>query len=316
MTIKFSFRSSSAGKCPKALWAERNKIKGEPKPAWLQDSADEGTIQEAIVKTKLRKIGWEISEDEFCKKCKAQFGDDRKGIHVEITYGNITVFGHMDGTATKDNIKRILEVKTMSQFEFDRWIKNKFDAFPAYASQLTTYMEAYGLNRALYAVKNRNNGHLDITLIDSAPLKFEDVLRNLALSTLEKIPEREPDFNTFECRRCSFKKVLCTKTKEQMVVQNASELDTACQMFRDGTVEIEKGNAKINQAKAILLEHTIAVKMKKYIYNDLAISLTERNYKGYNAKKLEELFTAKQLKPALIDKPIDPYITINDLSKE
>jgi hypothetical protein len=314
MSNNYVYTISGIGKCAKALWAYRNNVKGEPVPEWVKSSAEEGTMQEAVVKNKLRKMGWTIEEAEVCKKCN----NERKGMHVELDCGDIHMIGHMDGRAQRvdDTSKRVLEVKTMSQFEFDRWMKGKFEAFPVYAAQLTTYMQADKTDKALYAVKNRNNGYLDILVLNEPPMKFTDVIKNVELSTHKEIPDIEADFTTLECRRCAFKKALCIKTKDQMVVQNEAELDEACKLYREGSVELESGEAKIKQAKAILLEHTIAVKMKKYIYNNLAISLVERGYKGYNAKKLEELFTEKQLKPALVEKPINAYITIVDLNKD
>ncbi len=310
----YMYTISGIGKCAKALWAERNNVVGEPAPEWVKSSAEEGAMQEAVVKNKLRKMGWIIEEGAECEICN----NERKGIHVELDYKGISMVGHMDGRANRidDVDKRVLEVKTMSQFEFDRWIKGKFNEFPVYAAQLTTYMQADKTNKALYAVKNRNNGYLDILILNEPPMKFTDVIKNVELSTHKEMPGIEADFTTFECRRCTFKKALCIKTKDQMVVQNEAELDEACKLYREGSSEIESGEVKVKQAKKILLEHTIAVKMKKYIYNDLAISLIERGYKGYNAKKLEELFTEKQLKPALVEKPISAYITITDLSKE
>ena len=312
MANNFVFRMSSAGKCPKALWAQRTGVEGEPVPAWLADAAEEGTVQEAIVKDKLRKEGWLIEEGGKCTKCT---GHGTKGIHVDMTYGNMFIVGHMDGTATKDNEKRILEVKTMSQFEFDRWMKGGFDAFPAYAAQLSCYMEAYGLTKALYAVKNRNNGYLHKTLIDKQPVDFKSVMQQIGRSTAKEMPDVEPDFETFACRRCAYKK-LCIRTKEDMVVQNEAALNDACEIWREGNAEMESGEAKVKQAKAVFLEQAIATHLKKYTYNNLAVSMVERNYTGYDKKLLEELFTVKQLKPALVVKPIAPYVTVTDLNKE
>jgi hypothetical protein len=64
------------------------------------------------------------------------------------------------------------------------------------------------------------------------------------------------------------------------------------------------------------MEHALATNIDKFIYNELQIALVKRNYTGYNRKRLEEIFTAQQLKPAFVDKPIDPYLAIVDLRED
>ena len=101
-----------------------------------------------------------------------------------------------------------------------------------------------------------------------------------------------------------------------MVIQNEVELDEACGLWRDGSKEIESGEAKVKQANSVFLEHLTAMQLDKCIYNELSITKVVRNNNLYTKKILEELFTKKQLLPALNNKPIAPYVTITDLKKE
>ena len=315
MVATFIYRMSGAGHCARNLWAERTGVEGIAKPSWLNEAAEEGKEQEHIVKRRLIREGWQIEEGGICEKCKKEFKEVREGIHVEVIAGNIRLIGHMDGYAAKDGVKRILEVKSMSQYEFDRWMKGKFEEFPVYADQLTCYNKADGNNKSLYAVKNRNNGYLDITLLDNPPSDFKTIIQNIGRSTSKEMPNSNPDFNLLTCKRCAYKK-LCVKPIEEMSVQTKAVLTKACNLWREGNTEAENGNTKINIAKETLMEHALATNLDKFIVNELAISLIKRNYTGYNRKKLEEMFTEKQLKPAFVDKPITPYLAISDLRKE
>ena len=311
----FIYRISGAGKCSRSLWAKRTGVEGEPRPAWLQESANEGKEQEKIVKRRLIREGWEIEEAGVCEKCLKEFKEEREGIHVEITVGNIRLIGHMDGRATKDGVKRILEVKSMSQYEFDRWMKGRFDEFPVYADQITCYTEADKNNKILYAVKNRNNGYLDIMTLNEPPSNFKSIIQNVGRSTSREMPISEPDFNSFACKRCEFKK-LCIKPIEAMTVQTKAMLTKACNMWREGDALVKSGEEKVDKAKEILFEHALATNIDKYIYNNLAMSIIRRNYTGYDKKKLEAMFTKKQLAKAYVDKPVNPYIIVSDLNKE
>jgi hypothetical protein len=168
MSDRFMISMSQSGKCARALWAMRTKVVGEDKPSWLDDAAEEGNLHEPIIKNKLRKLGWEIIEGGECKKCQ----NGRKGIHVDFTYKDVFFVGHMDGIARRDGKTYVLEVKSMSQFEFDRWMRGKWEEFPDYAAQLTCYMKAENNYNALYAVKNRNTGYLFTMIQEGAPAKY------------------------------------------------------------------------------------------------------------------------------------------------
>src|SRR3972149_4120415 len=140
------YRMSSAGKCARALSAERLNFPAEQVPEWLEIAAREGNKHEEWIKEELTTEGFNIYDEQ---------------IEVILEYPAFTLIGHIDGkTRDAGNYRlnnRLLEIKTMSQYEFDRWMKGRFIEFPAYAAQITCYMKATELTGVLYLVKNRSS---------------------------------------------------------------------------------------------------------------------------------------------------------------
>ena len=140
------YRMSEAGKCPRALSAMRLGYEAEPKPEWLERTANEGNWHE-------QRIIEELRADDIAVV--------RQQEEVKLDYPLFTLIGHIEGTIyDHKDTEDLFEVKSMSQFEFDRWMRDYFRAFPHYADQLALYMEGSNLHQCLYIVKNRNNGYL------------------------------------------------------------------------------------------------------------------------------------------------------------
>ena len=302
------FRMSSAGNCPRALSALLLGYKPETPPAWLEQAAVEGQWHEARIVDELKTEGYTVYHQQ---------------LEVKLEYPDFILLGHIDGKvfkydagSGKDN-HRLLEIKSMSQYVFDQWMKNGFGYFPNYADQLTCYMEATGLKEALYIVKNRNSGYVDRKIITKQPSSMDDIIAKLANVALAKeLYAGEIDVNSVECRQCLFK-YLCLKTKEDMTKATEAELLEASKEWREGTALTEQGEALVKKAKEKFSEHTIASGIDRWRFDDLVVNLVKvRETISYPKDKLQGIFTAEQLKPASVVHPAYEYIKVQDLRRE
>ena len=308
------YHMSSAGKCPRALSAARLGYTPEPAPEWLERAADEGRWHEKRIKNELVQKGFLVEDEQR---------------EVELDYPTFTLLGHIDGRVVAtmdkhyafapmdDNISRLLEIKSMSQFEFDRWMKEGFKGFPEYADQITCYMEATELEEVLYIVKNRSSGYEDRRVITEQPSSLNDIVTKLQEVTQAKeLYPKEFDPNSLECRRCEYKALCAPEQKELVPIQKA-RLEHAAQIWREGKRLSLQGNLMIDDAKGVFEQHTRATGIDKWRFAELAINLVEvAGRLDYPKGKLLEIFTEEQLKPASVIKLPYEYIRIEDLRKE
>lgn len=302
---------SEAGKCPRALSAQRLGYEPEPAPEWLERTAEEGKWHE-------ERIVQLIDSDP-----SGVVIFDRQQ-EVALYYPSFSLVGHIDGKITDLNWEvfegtRLLEIKSMSQFEFDRWMKGGFEAFPQYAAQLTCYMEATGLGECLYIVKNRNNGYEDRRTIVEPPCKLNiDIIyklidvENHVLGNELVLKEFDP--NNIECKRCEFK-YLCVKTKEDMTQATVTELLEATRIVREGRRLMAEGEVLFNEGRDRFKEHTIATGVNKWRFANLVLNLLPVHKESYDKKKLLELFSSEALEPALKVQDYEQF-RIDDLEKE
>ena len=172
------YRASSVGRSLRCLSAARQGYDPLPPPDYLVAAAEAGHAYEGIVKSKLRARGWKI-------------GGEQGEIDFEVIPG-VVIRGHLDGRhciQPDDPTDRMLEVKSMSQNVFDKWLLHSFDKFPEYAAQLTIYMHAEAQNRgwdsppeATYAVINRKTDEMDIRTIKEPPMKIQEIIQKVALA--------------------------------------------------------------------------------------------------------------------------------------
>ena len=249
---------SSAGKCPKALSAERLEYSPNQAPPWLETAANEGKLHEDWIVSQLESEGYVIigRQEEVCLK-----------------YPQFDLVGHIDGLAEKDNKQYLLEIKTMSQFEFQRWQKGAFLEFNTYADQISLYYQALkqniDLKGILYVVKNRSSGYIDKWIMPQAPSDFELIIQKLIAveaSVAEgKLYETSYDPSSTECKRCFFDS-LCIDTKE-LLPATALILSTAVTQCRKGKVLINEGDALYKEGKQTLENHAKAISPnKKYTF--------------------------------------------------
>jgi len=315
---KITFRMSSAGKCPRALSAQLLGMESEVVPEFVMRAAEEGNWHEARIIAQLEREG--------------QFIDCRQKEHT-LEYPSFNLIGHIDGVvikqpqlATKEDLDaegdgkwQLLEIKTMSQYEFDRWMKGRFEAFPNYAAQITCYMEATGLNECLYIVKNRSSGYEDRQVLTEKPShmteiigKFTDVVNHIMG---KQLCEGNFDPQSIECRRCEYKKLCIPEPKELTPVEEIV-LNVASDDWRHGRELVTEGQKMIDRAKVAFEQHTRATNQPKWSFNKLAIQLV--HYKEsvtYPKKKLLATFTEEQLEPASQVKDAYDQLRITDLEK-
>jgi hypothetical protein len=285
--MKSIYRMSSAGYCPRALSAEHLGYKPEPKPPWLETSAIEGKWHEERAVKELESESYAVFDRQQ---------------EVRLDYLSFILLGHIDGKVKHDSKTMLLEIKSMSQYEFDRWMKGKFNEFPEYADQITCYMTALDISECLYWVKNRSSGYVDRQII-TAPADINSIAE--VLDAVEQSVQRkqlvhiECDMFTLECKRCSYK-YLCVKTKEDMSLQDEKVLSKAAENWRKGKQLSSEGKELIDSAKEIFEEHTIASGLPQWNFDNLVIT-------NVTVKEHEV--------PARIQKE-SSYIKINDIRKE
>lgn len=173
------YRASSVGRSLRCLASARQGYDPLPPPDYLVEAAEAGNRYELIVKGRLRQRGYRISGEQ---------GE----IDFPVVPG-VIIRGHLDGAhclAPDDDTDRILEVKSMSQRVFDKWMPYGFEKFPEYAAQLTTYMHAEGARRgwkhrvpeATYAVINRETDEMDIRTFAEPPISIQSIVQKVALA--------------------------------------------------------------------------------------------------------------------------------------
>ena len=314
------YRMSGIGHCPRALSAQRLGYPTEPAPVWLERAAAEGNKHEQWMKEQLRSEGYEVEECNECPICIERGLGHREGIHVELEYPNFNLIGHMDARLRKNGSKKGCELKSRSQYEFDRWMKSGFAGFPDNEGQITCYMEADKNDEWFYWSKNRSNGYIDKRILTELPIPMQAIVDKInhveecvALGTLV---EANYDPDSIECRRCGYKS-LCVPVAVEFNTVSESRLLEACEKWRTGTAMVNEGEQLVKEAKATLMEQTEASGQKKWRFNELTISKVEvRESLTYKKDKLLQLFTEEQLKPASEIKLAYSYVKITELRGE
>lgn len=317
MLDKPVFRMSSAGRCPRALTAEKFKYPSKEAPSWLETAAREGRRHEKWVKEDLVEEGYEVEDCDVCPICLEKLGEERNGLHVELDCGNFLLLGHTDGRVKKNGKQSGLEVKSMSQYEFDRWMKEGFEGFQGYAAQITVYMKADPHGDWLYVAKNRSSGYTLRTVLTECPADFEAIKANLELVIkATSLVERDYNHESIECRRCEFKQ-LCIPAPRELSPVEEFNLQAATRNWRKGKELEAQGAALVDSALQAFGVHSEATGMSKWRYDELLISqVNVRGSVAYPKKKLLEVFTEEMLKQASEIKLPYSYIKVKELRED
>jgi len=292
-TTKPIFRMSSAGKCPRALSAERLGYIPTPAPPWLETAANEGKLHENWIVNQLEAEGYNIGGRQA---------------EMILEYPQFKLVGHIDGVAIKDNRQYLLEIKTMSHFEFQRWMKETFLGFNAYADQVSLYWQALKqqmtLAGALYVVKNRSSGYVDQFIMPQAPSDFELVISKLmaieASIANDVLYEADFDPSSIECKRCRFRDQICLAEKEQLTEATEKALLEATEQVRQGRLLKTQGIALEEEGKKTLGNHCEAISPdKKYSFeiNKMLVSRFPWSRTTYSKDTIESAFSEDIYKP-------------------
>ena len=172
------YRASGSGSCLTALVAAKlgyEEARTKYVADILNNAAREGNLHEdSVVNTLKEEHGWRA------------WGSQDIMEHQVIP--RVFVRGHIDGfckppKAQKD---RLLEVKTMSKDRFKKWMslganartRLLSDEFESYAYQISWYMIHYNMS-AMYVVKNRDSGLLDISEIKTPPIDLKTLKKKI-----------------------------------------------------------------------------------------------------------------------------------------
>lgn len=300
------YRMSGIGTCPRALSAIRLNYKQEEVPVWVETAAREGNRHEIWIKEDLKLEGYSVY-------------DEQEEIYLETPSAKLV--GHIDGKVCKlneENSNKLLEVKSMSQYEFDRWMRGRFEEFTNYAAQITVYLAASELKEALYIVKNRSSGYIDKQII-TAPLDFTTILDNIEIieeyvAKGELVPAEYNPENIY-CKRCGFSS-LCIPEGKPTIIPTPALFDASAD-FRKGKILEEEAKVLLERAKNVFLSQSIASGQKKWKFNDLSITTVEvKAGISYKKENLLKIFTEEQLAPAAEIKTGYSFPLIKDLRKE
>ena len=327
-----TYRISEIGHCPKQLSLSTAKIDGKV-PSWLQNSADEGKWHEKRIKDEMKKAGYIIEDVDICPICLERLGEERNGLHVEITVNkpndkeSYMLIGHTDGKATHPEYTKGqtygLEVKSMSQFEFDRWMKTdgKFKEFPSYAWQVSTYQHLTNEIPYIYVVKNRNIGGKDRFVIERPIISWAEIDEKMSRLTSWMNNNSEPypaEFNpdSIECRRCKYA-LRCVPEPKILLPVEKEQLDLAvkdywtAQELKKQVEDLEK------ESDEIFITHCKATMQNKWRYSGLSVSFSENNTRTtYPKENLLQIITEEQLKSvAKVGEPF-PMIRITPLKEK
>lgn len=166
------YRASSVGKPLRCLSAARQGYDPLPAPEYLLKAAAAGTAIEPVVKARMRSEGWRVSGEQ-------------NEVEVVVEPG-VIIRGHLDAVhcfAPGSDDDHGLEVKSMSRRVWDKWQSGRFDNFPSYAAQLTTYMAALNFRPFWYAVICRDDPDLfEVVEVTDPPADWDAIKRKVSLS--------------------------------------------------------------------------------------------------------------------------------------
>lgn len=165
-------------------------------------------------------------------------------LQIKLPVNGTFISGHPDGVLFEDKQQYLLEVKSMSSYGFEKFLKGDIDE--AYLAQVNAYMECLGLNKCVFIGLNKESGVLHEIVLDKNTEIVEKVRKNLLSvihSTPESLPEQPkeygPDdkgFYQWQCLYCAYWGH-CRPNAEKVLVKNSYKLK-----------DKEKSNADVKSA--------------------------------------------------------------------
>lgn len=310
MISKAMFRMSQAGYCPRRLSAMLLEKPGAASPSWLATAAEEGNWHEQRLKQELRDLGCEVVDEQR---------------ELKLEYPEFTLIGHIDGL-DRLSMKAIdsplfevrldpemdltqfmlLEVKSFSFLEHQRWLKGMFEAFPNYKAQSDFYKLALGEDSVTYAVKDRSGGARHLYVTKGGQSSVPDVIEKLTMVvqyvTDGELAPAEFDPTSIECRRCQYRATLCSPAK--LVVTDAKVIEAAAD-YLEGSAMRKLGNELTESAKKILVGFAQQNNMARWDAGPYSVSYSHYPRESISIKRLGAIMPREAFEEAISTAEID-----------
>ncbi len=291
------YRISSLGMCPRALSAVQLGYELLPTPGFLKLAAREGERHEQWVVEDLQSEGWQVTDRQK---------------EVVLNFPAFRLVGHIDGIASRNGDKRLLEIKSMSRFRFGSFANSGFARFHDYAVQITAYYQAVNLP-ILYIAKDRDSGkRLDLDM-DAPPLSWQEIYDSV-MRTEIYVRKKQlcPAIRTddFTCRTCRLR-YLCEPEEKVPVQIDKGVLEAA--QSRRRAIELE-AEAKEIRAGCDPVLLAVAKQHGSFNVEDLAITFVpEGESVSYPVAELRKVVPADVLEQVKRIKKRANYIKVEDL---
>lgn len=308
----WEYRASSVGRCQRSLWAARVGYDPLPSPEWLLRAAREGQRHEPWIVQDLEDQGINITHRQH---------------PVALHFPLYRITGTLDGLARHNGTQRVAEFKTMSRAQFEKWVRQRFDAFPAYAAQATIYWHAVKgtlvdrLDGLLYAVKNRDNGDLKTSLIDEPPMDLQEIVQRLNEVELYVRTQRVPPDHWcpedgFHRAHCPYRYLLNESgdTLADLFREKPDdkELYAVADLYKAGKFLLEQGEQMVEEAKGKFRQFLEQHGLKKHVAYGLSLIYVAANPEGVRNIKLKDAeMVLKQRVPDLADQLFTEMVSIS-----
>jgi len=294
-----TYRISSLGQCPRVLSAQALDYQPLPEMEFMKLAAREGERHEEWIIEDLQSEGWQVTDRQK---------------EVRLSFPAFELVGHIDGIASRNGDRRLLEIKSMSRFRFASFVSSGFARFRDYAVQVTAYHRAVSLP-ILYVVKDRDSGkRLDLQL-DEPPVRWEEVYASV-MSVEVHVRKRQlyPAVRTddFVSRSCSYR-YLCEPEKKVPVPMDSNILEAA--RLRRRAMELE-AEAKELRAEADPVLLKVAKRHGSFVVDDLSVAyVPEGESISYPVAALRRLVPSDVLEQVKQVKKRAEYIKVEDLRR-
>ena len=208
-----TLRLSSAGRCARKL--AYGYFGYEPNGRVIDTRAKLtfflGDLVELVITSLIKASGIKVMATGFNQ------------ITVGLDVDGVEIKGHPDGIVHHNSEFYLLEVKSLSSYDYDRFDKGEIDE--GYIAQVNAYMESLGLDKCVFVVINKNNAVLAEQVVNKTSAIVEAVKANfkkVLMADKDNLPERvyKPDkkgFLPWQCQYCSYWKHCYPEAKEVLV---------------------------------------------------------------------------------------------------
>lgn len=320
-----TIRMSSSGYCSKRLSAMLLGQSGESAPRWLASSASEGNWHETRMKSELMEAGCDVIDDQLELVTRGEgytaIGhiDGRIKLSPKLFDSSLFTFHYIDcSKADLDfELYHLLEVKSFSFLEHQRWISEGFEGyFRSYACQHTSYRHSMGEHISVLATKDRSGGARNIYFIGTDPISYAEVDSRLKLiaSCAEQGDLAPATFNpeSLECRRCSYRSSICLG---KLPVVDDADVIAAAQDYLDGRAQEKEGKLLADQAKVLLVAYAKRKQLSRWDDGANTVSYSTYDREDVSIRRLLEIMPREQFEAAITASPIE-CVTVTNNKKE